>query len=692
MQSQLVDQLIALLRLKGSAITKGEFVAQLPSAFNCTERLALRACDQLGVKASVLTISADNIEKQHLPAIARFKSGEYAILRERNGQRWMVSNDNHEALTLSHDQLREQFSGSLFFVQPPNATVEGSLNKILPNRSHWFWSIVRSSSGLYKPAILNSLFINIFALASPLFVMNVYDRVVPNGAIDTLTALAFGAVMVMVFDFILKRYRQRLVDTAARRADILLSSRLYNKALRLDKSARPSSVGVFANNLRDFDSLRSFISSTTIVALADLPFVVIFLLVIGLIGGPLVAIPLLLIPIVLGYSWYAQNKALPATDASHKISAQKNAHAVESIASADTIKHLGLEGERLAQYETQSSEHAHLNYQTKTINSSISHVAVFAQQLASIAIICWGVFLISGLELTMGALIACVMISSRIGGPISQVANLVAQYSQTKKAFDALDSLMSLSDDATPQSGSTTRVKTTGDIELAGVNVAVSEQKQAIIDASLSIKAGDHIAVLGRVGAGKSSLIELLATLRKPSQGDISYSGVNRSHQDLSDLRDAIAVVDQNPAFFTGTLRNNLDPSQLASDEQLLALTSELGLDNFIADHPDGLDQPISEFGKSLSGGQRQCLALIRAILRKPQILLLDEPTSGLDRVTEAMMIRFMQNHAKSMTLVVATHKSSMLELATRVIVLEQGRIAFNDSREAFAKVSEVRK
>jgi len=690
MRSLLLDQAIALLHLKGSSVTKTELAAQLPSSSQCSVPMLLRACSLLGIRGRTASIDPDHLDSSLLPAIVMLKTGEYCILKSRALDHWDIQDSSGTTYQLDHDVFNQQYSGITIFLKPQNPIIEASLNKMRPFRNHWFWSVILSNRGTYRPVILNALMINLFAIAIPLFIMNVYDRVIPNDATETLVVMAIGVVSIVLFDFILKRLRQSLIDTAARRADILISSRIHNKALRIDSAYRPSSVGQFANNLRDFDSLRSFISSSTIVGLADLPFVLLFISIIALIGGSLAFIPLLLVPIVLGHGWWSQRKSQPIVEALYAMGAAKNAHTVESINNADTIKHLGIEGDRLGQHEALAAEYAHLNFHQRTLTTSISHVTVLTQQLATIAMVCWGVFLIMNLELTMGSLIACVMISSRISGPVSQIATLIAQYHQTKKAYTALDMLMKTPDDSITSDHAKSCIACTGEIELSNIDYAVNASTVILANVSAKFPAGSTTAIIGKIGAGKTSLLNVISTLYSANNGSVLYSGVDRRHQELSELRSKISVVDQYPRFFAGSIRSNIDPFGYCSDNELLELAEELGIGNLITGHPQGLAQPVSELGAGLSGGQKQSLALIRALSRQPKILILDEPTSGLDKSSEAAMLACLRSRTANITVIIATHKASMVELSDQVLVLDQGSVKFQGRPDELQTSSKI--
>jgi len=685
MFNTLYDCTIACIQRHGSSVTQAEFIAQLPGAAPYSLNLIKRACAVFNIKIVQHAISAQEISTDTLPAIGQMLDGTYRVIIAAHDTRLTVLDDDGHSLDVERESFATSFNNSVLVFSVPNQRAERIRNRVFKNQAHWFFSLLFGARKLYKPALISSLFINLFALATPLFVMNVYDRVVPNGATATLLTLAIGAGIVFLFDFILKRHRQALIDSAAKRLDILLSSRLFNKALRIPLNVRPDSTGKFANNLRDFDSIRQFLSSTTLVALIDLPFVILFLLTIAFIGGPLVFIPLIFIPIVLGYSWYIQRKAQPVIKIQQELASERHALLVESISNGKTVKHLQTESLQLKEWEEINGEISSMNYASKLMLGSISHFSVFAQQISSIALIAWGVYLIIGLELTVGALIASFMISSRIAAPICQVASLISQAAVTKSAFEALDALMNLPDDSSPNNDRHSDTAFHGDIQLTKIDAKYQDCDSSVLkDISLSIGKGERISLIGRVGSGKSTLLDVLATLHDISDGQLDYSKVNRQHRDLYLLRNQISLVDQYPRLSSGSLRYNLDPTNRVTDEQIFDYLDQLGLAEFVSSNPAGLGMNVGEMGSSLSGGQRQVVAIVRALIRNPKLLLLDEPTSGMDSETEARTIKLLTNLPRTTTLVVATHKPALLNALDRVVVLEKGRVVLDTPQSKF--------
>lgn len=542
---------------------------------------------------------------------------------------------------------------------------------------HWFWGTVWRSASIYRDVLIASFLINLFVLANPLFVMNVYDRVVPNNAIETLWVLAIGVFVVYIFDFGLKMLRAYFIELAGKKSDILLSSMLFEKVMALQYAVLPRSVGAFSSNLREFESIRAFLSSTTNTILIDIPFAVIFLLVMGMIGGPLVWVPLVGIPVILIYSMFITKKLKAAVEKTFESSAQKNATLVESLTAMETVKTQRAASSLQLRWEQAVGYIAKWSMKAKMLSVSVMNFAGLVTQLCSVALVILGVYLISERELSMGALIACVILSGRVLQPMAQVAGLVTNFHQSQKALETLDQIMQLPDERESGRQFVHRSELTGKIEFRDVKFKYPNTEQSSLEkVSFTLKPGEKVALIGRIGSGKSTIEKLLMGLYAPEEGSIRIDDIDINQIDPVDLRRNIGYVPQDILLFDGTVRENIVMgSPEVTDQRLLEAAALAGVDQFVNRHPLGFDLPVGERGSALSGGQRQAVAIARALIHKPNILILDEPTNAMDNASEEFIRQQLASYSQDKSMILVTHKMSLLSLVERIIVIDSGLV-----------------
>lgn len=550
--------------------------------------------------------------------------------------------------------------------------------------SAWFWNALFKGWPIYGESIVATLLLNLFTLAIPLFVMNVYDRVVPNSAIETLWVLAIGASIVIGFDFVLRTLRGYFLDIAGKRADLEMSSSLLKQLLGTRLEARIGSTGSLASNLRDFDGLRDFFTSATLATLIDIPFLFVFLVAIWMIGGPVVIVPLLAVPAVLLTSILIEIPLNKAVQDSFRESTQKHAILVEALAASETIKCQCAEPSILARWTALVSKVAKSGLRSKLWSSLAVNLTTLIHQFTSIATVVYGVHLIKDGELTVGALIASTILSGRALAPLTSVASLLIRYRQSMTALHALNKLMAQPLDHIDGENYLQRPPAQGAIEFREVTFSYPRQEApALRDITLKIAPGEHVAIIGRIGSGKSTLQRLILNLYQPQQGTVLLDGIDIRQISPQQLRSQTGYVSQDIVLFRSSLRENIAFSTpTAHDEDILAAAQLAGVDDFARLHPMGYDMPIGERGEGLSGGQRQAVALARALLNAPQILLLDEPTGSMDTRAEMAWLQRFTPFSEGRTLILVTHRASLLPLVQRVIVLEQGRIVADGPRD----------
>ncbi|PIE74268.1 MAG: type I secretion system permease/ATPase, partial [Deltaproteobacteria bacterium] len=589
------------------------------------------------------------------------------------------------ARTVSLKKLEKNYSGYCFFIgkELENQTIKES---VIREKNDWFFRAIKASLPIYRDILLASFAINLFVLAVPMFSMNVYDRVVPNFATETLWVLASAVILIICFDGLLKFLRVNFVELATKKSDILISSLLFEKVMDLRMEASPTNVGGFATNIKEFDSIKNFMSSSVILFVIDLPFALFFLAMIFYIGGAIVIIPLVCMVLLLIYVLIIRKPLFASIEASFEGGVQKNALLIESIAGLKNIKLFNAAGRFRTRWENLVSSLAGFNIKTRFLSSSITTVMGMLVQLDSVFIVIYGVYLIHDGELTLGGLIAVMILSSRAISPVGQVAGLLSSYDQTKVAYASLKHIMELQAELEGQQNFLRPEHLSGDIEFKDVSFAYPNSEQAhVMNLSFRIGRGEKVALLGANGSGKTTVHQLMVGFYQPQQGSVLIDGLELTAVSPIFLRQQIACVPQDTMLFAGTLRDNLTLKNVKiTDEDLISAIRLAGLEPMIERCPQGIAMPINERGGNLSGGQRQAIAIARAFTGKPTVALLDEPTNFMDGRSEKIFVERLRERTKDMTLVVSSHKNALLSLVDRVIVIDQGKIIFDDSKEAF--------
>jgi len=651
-----------------------------------------RAAKRAGFKSKLVKRDIKDISSLVLPCILILKDKKACILTEFDSEKKhakIILPDFEEGeIWVSIEELKEEYLGFAFYLKKEYRHDDKEDIKLSLKDTHWFWGTLWKSKKIYIDVIFASLVINIFVLASPLFTMNVYDRVVPNNATETLWVLAIGVVVVYLLDTLLKFIRSYFLEVAGKKSDIIMSSIIFEKVMGLNMAVRPKSVGSFANNLKEFESIRSFFTSTTVATLIDLPFVIIFLFVINLIAGNLVIVPIVIMSMILLYTFILKNPLHRSIESSYEAAAHKNSVLIESLSNIETIKTMGASGNAQYQWEEASGEIAQKGLKTRILSNSISTVTSLFIQLNTVAVVVYGVYLIQEMELTMGGLIATVILSSRAIAPLGQVASLVANYEHTKTAYENINNIMQMPVDRPEGKEYVRREKFEGNIEFKDVSFSYpDEDKKALDRVSFKIKSGEKIGIVGKIGSGKTTIEKLILGLYKPDSGTILIDGIDINQIDPADLRKNIGYVPQNVTLFRGTVKENiLYKAPYASDEQMLRASKIAGVDDFVKLHPKGYDMPVGERGDGLSGGQKQSIAIARAFLLDAPMLLLDEPTNSVDNVMEFKIRANLANVIKQKTLLLVTHKTSMLQLVDRLIIMDNGKLILDGQRDEVLK------
>ena len=594
--------------------------------------------------------------------------------------------------TIETSKLKDEYLGYAYYLKREFVPEDTSSTKLIDaGNDHWFWGTLKRSKKIYFDVVIASFIINLFVLASPLFTMNVYDRVVPNNAVETLWVLALGVSVVYGIDLFLKFVRSYFLEIAGKKSDIIMSSILFERVMDMKFSNKPKSVGSFASNLKEFDTVRNFFSSASLAAIVDLPFALIFLIVTYFIGSYLVLVPIVIMIAILCYTFFIKDPLQNAIKSTFEASAMKNGILIESLSSLETIKTLGASGHVQWNWEEATGEIANRSIKSKIITTSITTVTSFLVQLNTIAIIVLGVYMIQDTHLTMGGLIAAVMLSSRAIAPMGQVASLAANFEQTKTAYQSLSKIMQMPVERPEGKKFVRRNSFEGKIEFKNVSFTYPDTTKGSLDRiNFVIQPGEKVGIIGRNGSGKTTLQKIILGLYAPTEGSVLIDGIDINQIDPADLRRNIGYVPQDVVLFKGTVRENIvQKAPYVDDMQIIKAAKVSGVDEYVNAHPLGFDMPVFERGDGISGGQRQSIAVARAFLLDSPIILLDEPTNSLDNTVESKLKANLKVNTVNKTMILVTHRTSMLDLVDRLIVMDNGKILLDGPRdEVLARLS----
>ena len=557
-----------------------------------------------------------------------------------------------------------------------------------PRLSPWLMDPVRANAALFGQVALAAAMINLFSLATSLYSMTVYNRIVPNNATDSLIVLSIGVGIVIVFDLVLRSLRGYFIDIAGQRIDRVVGASIFDNLLTMRMSARLGSSGAFAGLLREFEALREFFASATLVAVVDVPFIILFLVVIWAVGGWLVVVPLLMVPVVIGAGLGSQPALLRLANAGLTEGMNKQGVLVEAISGLETIKSSSAGPLLRRRWSEAVDAHAALSLRQRLISAISVNIAQSVQQVTYVGVVMVGVFMIAQRDLTMGGLVACSILAGRCVAPLGQVANLLSRFSHTRSAYLQLDRLMQSRGEIRSDTSYLRRRRLQGAIEFRNVDFRYPGSTTRVLDnISITIDPGEHVGIIGRVGSGKSTIARLLLGLYEPTDGAVLVDGADVRQIHPDDLRNGIGAVLQDVFLVTGSVRENITLGNPAIDDEAVLRAARLsGVDKFIGHVPNGYDLRLADRGESLSGGQRQAIALARALTLDRPITLFDEPTSAMDIQAESALITQLETELKGRTLLLITHRQSMLRLVDRVILLDRGRVVKAGPRDEVLK------
>ncbi|BCS88002.1 ABC transporter [Pseudodesulfovibrio sediminis] len=688
-QPPLVICLSIISRLLGKPVSSATLKAGIPQQDGVvTAASIVRSAERIGITArTVYRKDLRGITRLILPCILLLRGGNACVLldTDKDMARVILPGHGMEEKEIPLEKLEEEYASYAIFCHRKSKLDKRASELKLLKTKRWFWGVIGRFWPIYKHVIGASIMTNIIIVASPLFVMNVYDRVIPNNAMDTLWALAIGIAIAYLFDFLLKNLRSYFVDVAGRNADVIIGSKIMSHLMSARLDHMPESAGAVANNIREFESLREFFGSSSLVALIDLPFLVLFIFVIYFIGGPIAYPIFVAVPVVILVGLFLQIPFQHIIENHYKETTQKNALLFEIVQGLETIKTSMAEGRIQARWENVVGMSAQSNSHAKVMaNISISF-SVFITQMVSVAVVITGVFLISEGELTVGGLIAANILSGRAMAPLSAVAGLLSRYQQSRMALNALDMLMSMPSERPDDKEAFHYGAIEPSLTMTDVSFSYPGTDKAVLnEVNLKLKPGEKVGIVGRTGAGKTTLGKLCVGLYQPVQGSVQVGDIDLRQMDVADLRRKVGYISQDSLLFYGTLKDNIAFGLPEADDQSINFAAEIsGVNDFVRDNPAGFGMMVGERGTSLSGGQRQAVTIARAILPDPEILIMDEPSSNMDNQSEFRLKERLRKYIEDKTLIVITHRHSMLDLVDRLVIMDRGKIVVDGPKQA---------
>jgi ATP-binding cassette subfamily C protein LapB len=680
----------ALARLKGVHVGTSELAGRIYwSPGEDAESVLTHAARLSGLRFDIRTMVIDDIPQMLLPAIVELRDSGAAILlaRDRDGVRVTLPALGHDSpLDIPLDEFQDQATGRVGFVEPLSTRLrDARLDEFLRKPAkNWLRDVIVGDRRGYGEVVLGSITGNLLTFATSLFAMQVWDRVIPAQSIPTLWVLALGTGIALLLELMLRTARVQLVDRMGRQADMAISSRVFARALDIRNDARPRSTGALIAQLRDIEQLREMLTSTTVAAVIDLPFIILFLGLFAMLAGQLTfvlvgAALLIILPGLL----LQRPLARLATEGMRE-SALRNAILVESIERIDEIKSSQAEPRFQSLWERLTITGARVSSEQRFLSALFVNWTQTLQQLAYTVVIVAGAFRVMSGDMTMGSLIACSILTSRALVLFVPFGQVFTRWQNAKIAIQSLGDLFDKPVDHDPEEGLLRRASLSGHYDLHNVAYAYDPDAPPALQIDrLTIAAGERIAFLGRIGAGKSTLLRLLAGLARPVRGDLLLDGTSMAQINPVDVRRDTAYLGQGAQLFLGTIRENLlIGAPGATDEQIIEALRVSGGITMVQGQSRGLDLLLQEGGAGLSGGQRQTLLLARAFLRRSNILLLDEPSAPLDEISERNLVGQIAAWARGRTLIVTTNRPGLLELVDRIIIIDQGKITLDGPKD----------
>ena len=692
----IIEHVALVTRLLGAPVSEAALSAEVvrDKKLNVNYHSLTEVLRSHGFENTLSKRSLEDIPSLAVPVLAILHNEEAAVITKIEGagkdRKYHIRQVDGLEQELDHAQLSVLYLGYCWFIKPKMVSDNRSELPEYYLPKAWFWKVIWRFRGYYYQVILATIIINFLALVSSLYVMNVYDRVIPNQAYETLWVLSIGVVLAILFEFAAKMIRGHLTDIAGKKADLIISSALFRRVMALRLADRPASSGSYANNLREFESVRDFMTSASLLTLVDLPFLLLFITVIGIVGGKLALVPLIIIPIVVIVGLLVQRPLSRYINESMKESSQRSGLAVEAIEGIETLKTNNATSWAQQRWDEYTAKTSASSIKVKDTSNLMVNFAVAMQQLNTVFLVLVGTYLIhaenTAERITMDALIASVILSGRALAPLAQIAGLATRFQQAKLALQGVNDIVSRPIERSPERKYITLDNVQGAITFENVSFKYQQDSSsAVSDLRITIRPGEKVGILGRIGSGKSTMLKLASGLYDTEKGNVTLDGVDMRQLDPNFLRNQVVLLSQAPRLFLGTLRENMDLARTdgySTDQDLLVALKRFGLDKIIRNHPRGLDMPLGEDGLGLSGGQKQIIALARMTLRDPRVVLLDEPTTSLDQATERIALNAIAQWGRDRTMLLVTHRPQVLQIVNRIIVMDNGKVVMDGPRD----------
>ena len=678
----LLEGLVFLSSYYQRSMSKEALISGLPM-YNRSMNIKdfIDASKRIGLIAKVVERRLNGISKLAMPVILMLKKNRACILLnidfQKKNAKVIIPGLSDGEINMSLEQLEDEFLGQVIIIKPEHR-FENKISKEiqLGEPRDWFWGAIKKNIPIYRKVIIAAIFINLFVLAIPLFMKNVFDRVLPNNAIETLWAMSIGIFFILIFDLIFSLFRAYYLGKAGKSADLIMSNKIFSHLLNIRLDDKPASTGQFVSRLQSFNAVREFLTSATISTLVDIPFALLFLAVIFYFAGNLAWVSVATVVIVVAISFFMQKKIKKTVEKSAKEEQLKQTTLNEAVAGLEIIKSVRAQNRMRTHWDDALNQTLFYGEKSQFLSQTATQLTGMITKFSSIAVIILGVYLSIEGDLTMGGIIVAMMLNSRVIGPINQIVGMIIKYDQMILSFKNIEEIMDMAVERENKSY-LSRPDLRGDIEFKDVSFAYRGQNIEILkNINLTIKQGEKVAILGKIGSGKSTIAKLIMNLYTPKSGSILIDKTDIRQIDPVDLRKSIGCVPQEPFLFMGSVKDNIViGEQFATDAEVLEASKAAGVHDFIGKHEAGYDLLVGERGEGLSGGERQAITLARAILTKPNIMILDEPTNSMDRQTEHAFLKNMKSLLADETLIVITHKMTTLSLVDRIIVVDNGAI-----------------
>jgi ATP-binding cassette, subfamily C, bacterial LapB len=696
----LLHSMVYLTRHHGNQRSADSLLDGMPIDGLLNPDQAVRVMRAAGYNAGLMQRDIGGIHALLLPAILLLRNGDACVLARRldtpRGQspvcEIVMPGQEFHTCKATEAELEQEYLGFALVATPLPQEVPGAAGReqaLLDPNGHWLWGTLRRFVPYYRSAMVAALLSNVLMLVTGLVTSVIYDKVIPHQGFVTLWALAAGSGIALVFDLVSRQLRSHLIDTAGKKADLIIGSLLFRQTLGVRMEHRPPSAGNYAHHLQQVEVVREFFAGATLSAVSDVPFIAMYVAMTFVIGGPLGWVLVLAVPALVGMALFIQGRLRRAMAASLAHQADLQGVIVEAVEGLEDLKAVGAQGRFLHRYENATAAAAEAGLTARWMSGWTNNISGVSQQLITLVMLVWGVYLIHDNVITGGALIGAVMYAGRAVMPINSVVGLASRYQGARAAMVSLDRLMAEPTEREKGKSYVTGHRVTGAVGLNDVSFSYPQTSAAaaprvLKNVTVKVSAGERIAILGRIGSGKSTILRLMAGLYQPAEGFVDVDGLDLRQLDPADYRMRVGFVSQEPRLFNGTLRDNVMMGRSQLDAGKLAEVAKVtGLDRVVAGHPQGWELSVGEMGGLLSGGQRQLVALARCLITKPQILLMDEPTSSMDAQSEVMFLRQLKEAAGTRTLIMVTHRPAVLELVDRVMVVDGGKVVLDGPKAA---------